>query len=360
MADRVIITIKRKPRPSRRGQAPRSRDVGSRQRTIGPGRRRLRASGGIRIFDLGYQKTGGVFISNTASVIPPFILAPGGTWVSCRDLQASDYDSLRTSILAEDVTQFETKFKEVTRAENSAAYGILVDLGDGASHLDDLTEWTSNGLEANQAALDAGVTIYGSDVPGTFIQGDFTTLILKDGSSHQKITSTPAYGDAGVPFTPSGDMKVFLMPGFGLSTGSSSYLDAGTDIRRATLNQFYVVMPREWFLVPSNTHYQKYSGDIIYPDSYPIANYEAVIDVVLTHQSLAGSRYIDRRFDGADPLSQFYYVPAASIPGGGYPHQDRLYAAILDPGYDPALKNGILKAVVKKQDSYYYFWSTDF
>ncbi len=318
----------------------------------------------IRLFDAGYKKVGDDFLPTTNPIIAPF----DDTFFRAtpiRNLTAADFDAMRSDVLGLGVENFKNgTFKEILRGENSDKYGLLANIGDATLPLDTLTEWTSNGFKLRQDQLDAGVTLF--DTKDMFFPDALGNNVkLLDGVSGQKITSTGIYTDAAVPFVPAFEMKVYLLPDLAMTFGDSQYV-IGTDLPpstwtsfRAFLNYFWMILPRPWVITPSDPFYNNYTGTIGVVHAGSIPAYEAVIAKLASHNSLPGSRgrtYNLRTFGTA---ADFFSYTDPADPLITTKHTQQFLRCGFDTGLfeDGTARNGVLKAIVEKGDSFYYFWS---
>jgi hypothetical protein len=337
--------------------------------------RRKKLTGLITFFDLGYKlnNISHEYETYVDQIIPPFIPEVGTSFVDVRNLGISEVTSLQNLILSEDVTTFETKFFQIKKSYLSDNYNLAVSR-DEDDYLDlrDVTEFSDDGLKVTDDELSFGVKVAGGITPNLpldfpdvtefllpffaanrqFVNQD---LILKT-HENQKITTVADYTAPEVGFSPDKFMTVFLMPAYALSNGESIY--STPDIHQGFLNLFYQLIPREWVLNESNLHYNKVAGSVLYPFQESTVNYNRMLDIVHSHESLANSRGTDSVVDGSGTVASFIYQPTNAV---GNPQQNDLRCKFdYRPVDNEGQPNGILKAIVKKQDQYFYFWTSGF
>lgn len=337
--------------------------------------RRKKPDGLIEFYDLGCIKT-----EDSYETIPSFLIAPPFQYslslAYVRALVADDYNDLRDYILGFSTSSLKTTFRKITK-NNSFEYHLRLLAGERESELNDYPEWTADGFRATEDELDSGIEIYngfssdyipdGFPLPevhttqlGYFVADKYTNqspytyqrpLVLKT-AAHQKITALPSFDASEVSFTPSKNMKVYLMPDLAYFNGQSQVLTS-LGSKTAYLNLFYRVRPREWML-PSSPNYRKYGAELLYPYAYSNDQYQAVVQTVAAHQSLVDTRGVTQLEDGVTWVAGFDFESTA---GSGYPQQEYLQAVAWSRVPDSEVDKGILNAIVEKDGVYYYFWN---
>lgn len=341
MKTRIEITLKPKadkqkkrkspPRPLiRTGSSP---DVLSR-----------RKGGFIRFYDMGQVSngSGGYLDTNFQITTAPI---PSGNAQNAAPLTVTDYDNRDAPLLAAPTGQWMSRFRRIDKGTVSVKYNINAQFGAFDDALDNLSQWTGNGLKVEQADLDTGLLVGGA-ANNPF----FDIVKLLNGETNQKITATPAYADSAVAFTPSPRMDVFFPPVlvFMRGTAINSVLD---DLYH--FGDLNLTFPRR-FIVNTSDDYQGGSG-VTDPSGSPPSTDEfdaQTIAAIANWKTVVSGReyYYD---SGTLTWSAGPFPPAAPRRGGIGVAERTQYT-----GTD--LLNGVLLAVVKKGSSFYYFWTDGF
>lgn len=373
----IVVTKTRrrtKPEEEKKSSLTTKRPI-SKQRLRKADTRRKRKTGLIEFYDLGNILNGTSYETIPPhQVIPPFQYTPViGGFINgyIRDLLADDYLAVDAWILGNGVATFKTQFKKIKKgavSQSSAEYRLIVAKNADASDfalLDDRPDWTTDGLEVTQAEATSGIAI-GNGVadnptPNYIASVDLawfrmTTYSLVDlfwlrEDATQKITALPTFGAVAVPFTPSPNMKVYLMPELASTRGHSG-IQRAAGFDYSWLNDFYMVQPREWML-PSNAHYRKYGFENLYPTQSTPSEYANNITIMQGFETLPNTRGEHNSNDLGTVSSGFLYNPTNAI---GYPQMQDWGVQWNVPAKTADPTKGFLVAVVEKDSSYYYFW----
>jgi hypothetical protein len=307
--------------------------------------RRKKPGKGINFYDLGQLSNGsGGWIENDyRGTTEPFGDVPDGRLIMPAPAP-SEYDGRDAQFLVIPAGDLKTKSRRVTKGTLSGKYRIVAAFGSFGGLLDDLEQWTPEGLDVEQADL----TSTGLIVTGDGFLPFFSLVFIKDGQANQKITTSPNYAAAAAAFSPVPEMDVFLPPSLGYVIGNSRSIDFGD---RAQYGFRYMPFPRR-FVINTNDPWR--GGNIGLhdggppgpddPDTAPaIENWKAIIPNRGFHFD-----YISGTFTG---------------PGEAFPIPGWIERAIGFAQYDPTLiggPNGSLLAIVRKAATFYYFWSDGF
>ncbi len=344
----IDIKIRRK-RPVRRSNASHKPPVDIR-READYLKRRLRPKG-INFYDMGQiaDGSGGWIDTDFIIEVDPINPGPPGENLIPPPTQ-SDYDSRDAPLLAIPTDQWLTKFRKITKGALSMRYGLYAQFGTTIGDLDTLSEWTSGGLVVPQAELDEVF----SAGPGS---GLAAAALVKDISFYPlapniKITTTPLYSDPDAVFTPIPKMDVFFMPiigglgGFSWTRPSDYIFDDYGFIAMTFPRRFAINTDDEYGGVGNlgvGTSPPVVGGSIPSATAAAISNWKSIIPGRDYHFNLASTTW----------------TPGTGFPGTGT-------GANVFIGFNGQLAssgfqiNGELCAVIKKGDTFYYFWTTGY
>lgn len=293
-----------------------------------------------------------------------------------------DYDGLLSKIFEQPVSNWRDYYKKVVP---SMKYNIAVSKTDAFQTIEEtvfLSDgdplFTDNGLSLPSDYFTSGKYIYINQC------SSLTPPFMLNEHSTNKITTELDISAPAVPFTPSHNMDVFLIPSFNFAgawaqlTGPAA---SGAAFPDQHLNDYWIFFPRGYFFDPSHPIYGippgfNSSGSLRPP--LGIFNFAAPYDPSLYANAMAVSEYL-KTIAG----SRGAYAATLDSSGGAFAStDDGNYFNTDMPGtptdgdstaipplagipwyysvyFVPANQNLVyLRAVVKKGGTFYYFWNS--
>lgn len=313
---------------------------------------------GIKFYDIGFVNEGGVWVGLDHAIAPPVTgVTSGGLTV--RSPILSDWSAIASQFFAVATENWRTKFRKITPGPSSSVlYQMVASFGAEGDYLDNLEQWTANGLVVSAADLSATGLAIGAS-PLFFPSSGL--LFSSDPDPAIRITGTPDFAGPEVPFVPSTTMEIFIAPNLNLSEGHTNEIDAlGQINNNSFLNHIFFVIPREWILDPTDA---AFGHDIFGGSVTPVlgvpptaADYEPVYRSTLAQKRIPGTRtfFIDP-FNvvstGDFPTINAMPVPP-SVPTFATPGFAEFTATVSD--INPL--SGVFLAAVLKGSTPYYFW----
>lgn len=338
--DEIIVKIKGKGRgpagKRKKGSLPPSKP------NEGILKRRQRPDRGINFYDLAQLKVGSSWTDNGYRVTGGVVEV--GNQLFPDALVVGDFDNRNGLFFAVPSGQWSTKFRKVVKGPTSERYEIFISAGATSGLLDDLDPdvWTSGGLVLTQSDLDAGLIV--AHAPTGYAAGHlFETFTLLDGQPNIKITGTPIYSDPAVPFSPIPKMDIFWPAAFGNLRGRAA---TGTFGDRGDYGEVWLTLPRRFFINSDDPVAGGDAGQDPAPGQGFDATTLAAIAAWLDEVPGRGFFY--------DFGSTTWTGPGATFPPAGSTGQGIQFQPTTGGS---SLINGALIGIVRKENSFYYFWT---
>lgn len=289
----------------------------------------------INFYDMGQVASGSAWLDNSTQILTTHVTA--GALVPAV-LDSAAFASRDASLFAVPFS----KFRKITKGALSSKYVLDAAFGAYSDVLDNLTQWTEGGLKVEQADLNTGLLI-GSDPSLDFF---FDPVVLLDGQANRKITATNSYAASAVAFSPIPKMDVYLPPKFVRLFGRSQ-LVAGSFQDQQNYSSDFLTFSRNSFVINDTKDYQAGSAS----GNVPTSIINTVINATINNwKSILPGRDF-----------HFSYPSTWSVGGTFNPGIGAGYAFLGPIGSDGRAAdnnvNGSLLAVVKKGESFYYFWT---
>lgn len=365
--DKITVEINRQAQPDKQKFAghlsPKGLIQMRREDDYSP--RRKKKGGFINFYDLGYyarddyyeyfsQVSEAVFTPNEDAQ-PNIDFVPG-------DIEAK-FAEIETAIFATPTSEFPAKFFKIYKGNPDfervvkAAYS-----GTAENTLDNLPEWKAEGLQLDDSQLSTLVVkpleyLYSADV------------LNLGAMENLKATLTRDYNADAVEFTPAKSMDVFLMPTMVVSQQFANYrnglVDTGVFVdyveQHDYLNYNAQLFPREIVLGQLLDLLDGFDSLDYYRQSYQLGEIMKLLDHARAFRytrTPSGGSYVTG-FAAADaaevPFAEIYQ-PDAPLDSG-----DKFSLSLVRGFYSAAFAAEFarLKAVIKKDGTFYYIWKTD-
>lgn len=301
-------------------------------------KRRVVASG-INFYDMAQVANGsGGWIDTDFQVIttPDQV----GDFLAPPPLLESDYAARDAELFTIPTANYLTKFRKISKGSLSTKYGVIAAFGAFSDALDNLTQWKPGGLVVSQTDLNAGLSVgQGTDLKF------FEFLTLLDGQANVKITGTDDFAGPAVAFSPIPKMDVFLAPVLGFLRGRAKTSVFGD---RGDYGELFLTFPRRFIINTADA----YQGGDVSPDPATGQGMDSDTNAAISNwQSVIPGRGFFYDF-GAGVWSNGATFPPAGTIGKGIGYQGQ--------GVQGIELNGALLAVVKKGNSFFYFWTDNY
>ena len=325
-------------------------------------RRRTKTDNYITFYDLAQVLIDGVFTDRPVNINPGTSL-DGDNQIVEADLTAShvaEWNTFFTDVFSD----YENQTKQIVKSE-SYNYGINYDeITGGEDNVNNLLNedngnWTENGLKtSNPESL-----IF--KLPGLGNRLSFRNL------SDYKITNAPAFNADAVSFAPSQNMKIFFAPKLLRINSTSENID-DEDSPTAAAFAHWTYLPRRIFLSKTaslgffDVPFYAYalSGDLTShnPGQYdPPSNYARISPEFRDELAgwILGLPFTDvtKDDDGYVDKSGYPFKSASAVFSEQEFEFNNFCSAEGDVGRTHESRFGMLAAIVKKGDDFYYFWN---